>query len=178
MVDRFCIFPANIFISANHSGNIPVNSPTAGQNTLDDSLPQNVIGAINELVGKIGPGRQRIAYTLVNRQIDITTTNVKTIAYFPWIGSRYFTSLRYTNGVVLFQVDGIFTDELILELVGTKGVLNSTATTSGNGFYTFDLDQNLPGVTDEQLFLRVRKATLDNALDINIFGVTLEWDTS
>jgi len=169
---------ANINLDANNSGNIPVNSSTAGQTTLDGSLPQNIVGAINALVGGVSPGQQRVTYTLVNLQVNATTTSNVTLAYFPWIGARYFTALGYTSGVVLFQVANITTDELILELVGTSGVLNSTTTTSGNGFYSFNLNQNLPGVSDEQLFLRVRKATLNNANAINIFGVTLEWDTS
>lgn len=170
---------ANVNFDANNSGNIPVNSSSAGETTLDVSLPQNIVGAINALVGGIGPGQQRIAYQLVNLQVNVSSTSNTTLAFLPWIGGRYGSGgLNYTSGVIIFEASNITTDELIVEFVGTSGVLNSTATTSGDGFYTFSLDQNLPGVSNEQLFVRARKASSNNANAINVFGITVEWDTN
>ena len=170
-----------ITFEANGSASaIPFNSSSANETDLDGSLPQNIVGAINALVGGISPGNQRIAYNLTALQIKVANTSNVTVAYFPWIGSRYgpATGLNYQNGVLSYEWDGISGGGTLIIDVFINGVLDVSATESAaSGFGTLALTNgNLPGNANERIDVRVRRTVGGSPPDI--YALNLEFETS
>jgi hypothetical protein len=159
---------------------IPFNSVADAD--LDGSLPQNIIGAINALVGGVSPGNQRIAYNLLSTQLVVNNTSNVVVAFFPWIGARYgpTTGLNYQNGVLSYEWDAVDagTGDLVID-VFINGILSDTATeTAASGFGTLAITNgNLPGDANERIDVRVRRSAA-GATDPNIYGLVLEFDTS
>jgi hypothetical protein len=116
-------------------------------------------------------GSSRIAYQLVAPRVDVPQITWTTIAYFPWLNSRYS---GYTNGVLVFRVIIAGTQTLDIRLQDVTGAATLASITAlVTNWYSIAVT-NPAG--DAQIELQVRRSAGGLAPIPTIVGVVMEFD--
>jgi hypothetical protein len=112
-------------------------------------------------------------YTLVKDRVKITNPNYQTIAYFPWLDSRYSS---YTNGIIILRV-AIFARDLEIRFRDvTNGVTlhaSDPVVISASGSVSITLNAN--PASDASVELQARKSA-PGGMNPEVRGCVLEYD--
>jgi hypothetical protein len=167
-----------ITFSSAGSSDIPLNTIVVPN--LNAALPQNIIGAINALSGRLGPAIQRVVYPLSSSVFSVNKTDNIIIAYFSWIGSRYgnTTGLGYRNGALNYEWNNINAGTLTVDIYINNSLSNTQTETGASGFRSLSITNgNLPGDNNQRIDIRVRRSVAGST-NPDIRGIVLEFDTS
>jgi len=132
----------------------------------------SIVGALNELASNSGAGAKRIAYSLVNNQLDIGfNPSFDEIVYFPWDNTR---NTDYTNAtLVLHYTSG--DGDLLIEIDDQINPVQSTSIPNGSGsdIFTFSFT---PPAANSYITMAVRR-NASGSSDWIIRGVSFEFNS-
>lgn len=152
-----------------------VSSYASPAPALGDVLTINSLGPPATAVWQApgGGGSGVVAYQLVAPQVNVPQTTWTTIAYFPWLNSRYS---GYTNGVLIFRVNIPGTRTLDIRLRDTTAAANLAISIgiAATNWYSIAIT-NPAG--DAQIELQVQRSTTGAGTFPRIFGVVMEFDS-
>jgi hypothetical protein len=118
-----------------------------------------------------GSGTNLATYTLVAPEVMATTTTWVTVAYFPWLNSRYS---GYTNGALVFRasIPGAKTLDIRLQDTTAATTLASSLGIAVTNWYSIAITNP---VGDAQIELQVQRSAGAGS-NPSVLGVVMEFD--
>lgn len=119
-----------------------------------------------------GGGSSVATYPLTLLRVNANSTSYRTIAYFPWLNSRYSS---YSAGILIFRavIPGAKTLDIRVYDSTAATSLGSLLTIGADGWYSFAVSNP---VGDAQVELQVRRSA-GGGSNPRIFGSVLEFTT-
>jgi len=113
-----------------------------------------------------------VAYQLVAPRVDVPQTAWTTIAYFPWLNSRYS---GYTNGVLVFRavVPGTRLLDIRLQDITGAATLASSLAIAATNWYSIAI-ANPAG--NAQIELQVQRSAAGGGVVPYLLGIVMEFD--